>query len=111
MPGATIRFVTRKLGLMSAQTPTPAAVLEVNAAFELDGELVSFHIHDEVAVCGAKLKELSLPNDAAVTLVVRGRQLIPAKGHVTLKDGDHAYVLFQEEDRGFIELLFGAPEG
>ena len=111
VPGATIRFVTRKLGLMSAQKPTPAAVLEVNAAFELDGELVSFHIHDEVAVCGAKLKELSLPNDAAVTLVVRGRQLIPAKGHVTLRDGDHAYVLFQEEDRGFIELLFGAPEG
>lgn len=111
VPGATIRWVTKKLGLMAAQAPTPSAVLEMNAAFELDGELTSFHIHSEVAVCGAKLKEISLPNDAAVTLIVRGKKLIPARGPVTLLDGDHAYVIFREEDRGLIELLFGAPEG
>ena len=111
VPGATIRWVTRRLGLMSAQTPQPAAVLEVNAAFELDGELVSFHIHDEVAVCGAKLKDITLPQDAAVTLIVRGRQLVPAKGPAVLHEGDHAYVFFREEDRFLIELLFGAPEG
>ena len=111
VPGTTIRWVTRRLGLMSAQTPQPAAVLEVNAAFELDGELVSFHIHDEVAVCGAKLKDITLPKDAAVTLIVRGRQLVPAKGPAVLHEGDHAYVFFREEDRFLIELLFGAPEG
>jgi len=42
-------------------------------------------------------------------LIVRGNELIAAKGDTKLEAGDHVYVFFHDSDRGFIELLFGRP--
>ncbi len=110
VPGATIRHVTRWLGLMTPERPTPSAVLEMNSIHPLGGEITSYLVDESLAVCGAKLSEIEFPDGASVALVVRGRELIPARGHTRLEPGDHAYVFFRETDRTFVELLFGAPE-
>ena len=43
-------------------------------------------------------------------MIVRGRQLVAARGDTVLERGDHAYVFFLPQDRPYIELLFGRPE-
>ncbi len=43
-------------------------------------------------------------------LIVRGRQLVAARGTTVLEPGDHAYVFARREDRGEILLMFGRPE-
>lgn len=110
IPGATIRPVTRWLGLGLPQQPTPTAALEMNSIDPLVGELVSFYIRPSLAVCGAKLAEIEVPANAAVVLVVRNGQLLAARGSTRLDPGDHAYVFFRPEDRAYMELLFGGPE-
>ncbi len=110
VPGSTIRFVTRRLGLEKPNKPTPSAVLEINARRQLDGEIESFHVSPAVAVAGAKLSELEFPSDASVLLVVRNDDLVPARGNTTLQVDDHVYVFFRPEDRAFMELIFGNPE-
>lgn len=110
LPGATIRAVTQWLKLAVPEKPKPSAVLEINAAQPLNGEIVSFLIEPEAAVCGAKLSELRLPPDSAVMLIVRGNDLVAPRGHTLLMPGDHAYVFFRPEDRAYIELLFGREE-
>jgi cell volume regulation protein A len=110
VPGATVRWVTRRLKLDVPERPAPSAVLEVNASHPLDGELVSFLIEPSVAVCGAKLSEVEIPPDAAVAMIVRGRHLVAARGETVLQPNDHAYVFFRPADRPYIELLFGRPE-
>jgi cell volume regulation protein A len=45
-----------------------------------------------------------------VMLVVRGNQLVPARGSTVLQAGDHVYIVAQPEDRGLIQLMFGQPE-
>jgi potassium/hydrogen antiporter len=110
VPGSTIRFVTRKLGLDTPEKPLPPAVLEINSAYPLGGELTSFFIEPSAAVCGARLSQIDFPQGSAVVLIVRGRELVAARGNTKLEEGDHVYVFFKPEDRPFIELLFGRPE-
>jgi cell volume regulation protein A len=110
VPGSTIRLVTRWLGMSVPERPQPSAVLEINATYALDSELVSFLIDPSVAVCGAELREVEFPPGAAVVLIVRDRQLVAARGHTRLEAGDHVYVFFRAKDRPIMELLFGGPE-
>jgi cell volume regulation protein A len=110
IPGATVRFMTRKLRLDVPQRPLPPAVLEINSSWRLNGELMSFFIEPSVAVCGAPLKEIEFPPGSAVMLVIRGHELLAARGDTVLEPDDHVYVFFRHEDRPLIELLFGRPE-
>jgi len=110
LPGTTIRAVTRWLKLAVPEKPSPSAVLEINSAHSLNGEIASFHIEPALAVCGASLSQLRLPPDSGVILIVRGNELVAARGHTVLLPGDHVYVFFQPCDRPYIELLFGKPE-
>ena len=110
IPGATIRPVTRMMRLNTPEKPAPAAALEINSPTPLQGELASFYIAPQLAVCDVPLSEIEFPIEAAVVLIVRGNELIAARGDTVLRAGDHAYVFFRPEHRAFIELLFGRPE-
>lgn len=110
LPGATLRPVTRLLGLTVPDRPSPSAVMEINATHALNGELGSFLIDPTVAVCGAHLRDVEFPPGSSVVLVVRDRDLIAARGDTEIRAGDHVFVFFRPEDRGIIELLFGNPE-
>lgn len=111
IPGATIRWATRRLGLETPEVPTPAAVIEINSTQILRGEIMSFYIDDTLAVCGVKLAQIRFPPDAAAILIVRGRELIACRGDTELQSGDHVYIFCRPEDRPYIQLLFGRPEG
>jgi cell volume regulation protein A len=110
LPGATIRAVTRWLQLAVPEKPSPSAILEVNSAHPLNGEIASFLIEPAAAVCEASLAQVQLPPDAAVILVVRGSDLVAARGHTVLMPGDHVYVFFRPADRRYVQLLFGRTE-
>lgn len=111
VPGATVPWVTRRLGLESRQPPAPRAVLEIESMQPLRGELRSFYIDDALAVAGVRIAELPFPDETAVTLIVRGQQLIAPKGATELLPGDHVYVLAQPDELPFVQLIFGRPEG
>ncbi len=110
LPGATIRQVTRWLGLAVPEKPSPGAVLEINSAHPLNAEIASFLIDPAASVCEASLSQIQLPDDAAVMMIVRGSELVAARGQTVLYPGDHVYVFFRSPDRRYIELLFGRPE-
>jgi cell volume regulation protein A len=110
LPGGTVAWVTRRLGLQTKEPPAPPAVLTIESRLPLEGELLSFYIDEAVLVSGLSLKELDFPEGAAVALVVRGNQLLPARGSTVLKPGDHVYVLARPEDRPLVQLMFGRPE-
>jgi cell volume regulation protein A len=111
LPGATVQWLTRRLGLASTEPPKPRAVLEIESVQPLEGELLSFYVDRALAVVGVPMVDLPFPEGAAATLIVRGRQLIAPKGHTTLEPGDHVYVFARPEDRPFIQLMLGRPSG
>ena len=110
IPGATVPWVTRRLGLESGDPPAPQAVLGIESLQPLNGELLSFYVDDALAVCGATLADLPFPPGAAVTIIVRGRELVPPKGDTRIESGDHVYIFARPEDLFLIQLMFGRPE-
>lgn len=110
IPGATVSWVTRRMGLEAAEPPSPKAVLEIESMQPLKGDLMSFYIDPALAVTGVQLRELPFPEGAAAMLLVRGQDLIAPKGNTVLEAGDHIYVFSRPEDKPFIQLMFGRPE-
>jgi cell volume regulation protein A len=110
LQGTTARPLTLALRLGVPSPPTPPAVLEMVSRRPLSGELSSYFIHPEAAVSGIAIREIPFPDGAAVILVVRDTQLIPANGDTVLEPGDHAYVLCGPRDRSIVQLLFGRGE-
>jgi cell volume regulation protein A len=98
------------LGLESTEGPRPAAVLEIESAQPLRGELLSFYIDPALGMDGEAIVNLPFPPGSAATLIVRGQELIAPRGNTVLQAGDHVYVLTPSDDRAFVELMFGRPE-
>lgn len=110
IPGMTVRWVTRKLGLESSDPPMPRAVLEIESLQPLRETLSSFYIDEDLDLAGVQLEDIPFPESAGATLIVRGSNLIPPKPATTLAVGDHLYVFSKPEDLPFIQLIFGRPE-
>jgi cell volume regulation protein A len=110
VPGGTVGWVTRRLGLQTKEPPAPQAVLAIESRQPLHGELMSFYIDDTLVVTGVPVADLPLPDGAAVALIIRGDTLVPPTPTTTLQAGDHVYVIAEPEDRAFIQLMFGRPE-
>jgi cell volume regulation protein A len=111
IPGMTVPWVTRKLGLESADPPSAPAILEIESMRPLNGELLSFYIDEALPVTGSAIAELPFPSSSAVALIVRGHDLIAPKGNTVLEPGDYVYVLADPNDRELVQLMFGRPTG
>ena len=99
VPGATVAWVTRRLGLQSAEPPAPQAVLAIESRLPLEGELMSFYIDEALVVAGVALEELDFPGGRVGDADRAGRPADPAQRGHALQPGDHVYVLAQAEDR------------
>lgn len=110
IPGATVKALTRKLGLVANVPPAPSAVLEINSTQPLTGEVVSFFISQASAACGASIADLPFPTSAVAALIVRGNELLAPKGSTVLQPGDHVYAICKSEDLPLLQLMFGQQE-
>ena len=108
LPGSTVPWMTRKLKLQASRVTAPSTIVMESA--QTGKELRSFFIEDELAVVGAEVGTLPLPNGAAITMLDRAGTLIPSVSSTVLQAGDHAYILYASEHEAEIELLFGTPD-
>lgn len=107
IPGATIGLATRILRLAEPSPPIPAASIEMHSLTPTGGSIFIYYIQPTVAACNATLAQLSFPKDASVILMVRGEEVIPARGSTQIRAGDFVYVYCQPEDEPSIGLHLG----
>jgi cell volume regulation protein A len=110
VPGGTVAWLSRRLGLAAAAPPPPQAVLEITSRRILDGEVLSFFVDPALPVCFAAIADLPLPAESAVMLIIRGNELVAPRGGTVLQPGDHVHLFCRREDRALIHLLFGRAE-
>ena len=110
VPGSTVAWATRIFGMEVDEPPKPHALLELESAVPLRGELMTFYVDEALAVAGVPLSDLPFPDGAAAALIIRGDEMIPPRGTTVLMPGDHIYVFARQEDRQFMLLMFGHPE-
>ena len=106
--GPTLEPLARRLGLTGRRHGSYEPPLEVAAVDSLGSGLLEFGVSPDSAVAGRYVRELGLPRDALVAVIVRDGEALPPRGSTRIEDGDRLYVLSRRESRGAVERLFDA---
>ena len=105
--GPTLEPLARALKL-TGRRGSYEPPLEVAAVDSLGSGLLEFGVADDSAVAGRYVRELGLPRDALVAVLVRDGQAVPPRGSTLIESGDTLYVLSRKESRRRVEQLFEA---
>ena len=104
--GATIEPVARLLGVQSDEAAIPAPLVEPVLLNRLGAEVIQFPVRDGDAVVGHAVRELGMPREALLNVVVRGERAIPPRGSTVVEAGDQLHVIVRQEAAvEFRELL------
>ena len=103
--GTTLEWVAGRLGLREPASASIAAPLAIGDEWSTL-ELVDFVVSPGHAIDGSAVRELGLPRDALVAVIVRGDDAIPPRGSTTLGVGDRLFVLAPHKMRADLEDVF-----
>jgi potassium/hydrogen antiporter len=97
LQGSTFEPLAAKLKLTTDEPAMPPPMFEVGAVRQLGGDVVEHVIRPGDAAAGARLRDLGLPRDALVSLIVRGEEALLPRGSTRLEEGDRLLVLVRRE--------------
>lgn len=108
--GWSLPVVARKLGLGMPAKRVPPVRVEVHALRHLDGDIVDYTVGRTARIAGCALQDLALPDGVAVTLVVRGEEVIVPRGSTSLVPGDHVFVALRNRLKAAVDRLFAEAD-
>jgi cell volume regulation protein A len=103
--GSTFATVAERLGLTTSEPALPRPLSESGTIRRLGAEVVEYTIASEDAVAGAAVRDLGLPRDAVVSVIVRSERAIPPRGSTRLRPGDELHLLIGEEPAHLVGSL------
>lgn len=101
--GASFEPLARRLGLTTDEPALPKRLLESGRIRELGGEVIAYRLPEGAAAAGHRVRELELPREALVNVIVRDGHAIPPRGSTQLQEGDELHVLVRSELRDEVE--------
>jgi potassium/hydrogen antiporter len=105
LQGMTFERLAAALGVTTSEPAMPRPLAESGTIRRLGAEVVEFHVHDHDAIAGLRIRELGLPRDALVNVIVRGDQALPPRGSSRVQAGDRLHVLVRQEVADEVEEL------
>ncbi len=95
--GTTFEPFAAWLGATSSEPALPRPLAEAGTIRKLGAEILEYPVGEEDAVVGARVRDLGLPREAVVNVIVRGDEAIPPRGSTILHAGDKLHVLLRQE--------------
>ncbi|MEA2373947.1 MAG: potassium/hydrogen antiporter [Thermoleophilaceae bacterium] len=116
LQGTTFEPLAKRLGATAAQPALPQPLAETGTIRGLGAEVVEFPVRADDAIVGALVRDLGLPREALVSVIVRGDRAIPPRGSTRLEAHDRLHLLVRQEAGSEVELLLerwrsGPPDG
>ena len=106
--GWSLPLVARWLKLGKTSDPVSPVTLEINALRHVDGEIVEYVVTPTSKVAGQVLRDLALPYNVLVALVVRRDNVIIPRGSTSLEPGDHVFIAMRTRLKPLLTCLFDA---
>ena len=103
--GATFEPLARRLGLTTTGPALPRPLIETGIIRGLGGESLVWKIEPGDAAAGRFVKELGLPREALVNLIVREDEAIPPRGSTELQAEDELHVVVRLASLATVEEL------
>ena len=97
LQGGTFEPLAKALGLTTSERSLPTPLADVGAVRRLGAEVVEYEVGGEDAIVGARVRELGLPRDARLNILVRGQQAILPRGSTAIQGGDRLHILVRQE--------------
>jgi cell volume regulation protein A len=97
LQGTTFEPLARRLGVTTDEPALPRPLAEAGTIRRLAAEVLEFPVADGDAIVGVAVRDLGLPREAVVNVIVRAGQAIPPRGSTRVCAGDRLHVLYREE--------------
>jgi cell volume regulation protein A len=103
--GASFEPLANRLGLTTSEPALPRRLLESGRIRRMGGDVVSYRLKPGAVAAGHMVRDLGLPREALVNVIVRDGNAIPPRGSTKLREGDELHVLVRSELRDEVEKL------
>jgi cell volume regulation protein A len=97
LQGASIEPLARALRVTTSTPALPRPLAESASAQGLGAEVVEFPVARGDAIVVFHVRDLGLPRQALVNVIVRGGRAIPPRGSTKLASGDVLHILVRQE--------------
>ena len=105
--GATFEPLARRLHLTTNEPALPRPLVESGRIQRLGGEVFAFRVHPGDAIVGRPVRDLRLPREAIVNVIVRGGEAIPPRGSTEIEAEDELHILVRASVRNEVDGLMG----
>ena len=105
--GASFEPLATRLGLTTDEPALPRRLLESGRIRRMGGDVIAYRIPEGAAIAGHRVRELELPREALVNVIVRDGNAMPPRGSTELQEGDELHILVRSELRDEVEGLTG----
>jgi potassium/hydrogen antiporter len=105
LQGASFEPLAERLGVTTREPALPRPLAEAGTIRALGAEVLEFPIGTSDAIAGARVRDLDLPREAVVNVIVRGSEAIPPRGSTRLLAGDELHLLVRAETAGEVTKL------
>jgi cell volume regulation protein A len=103
--GASFEPLAKRLGLTTDEPALPRRLLESGRIRRMGGDVVSYRLRPGAAAAGHMVRELGLPREALLNVIVRDGRAIPPRGSTEVREGDELHILVRGELREEVEEL------
>ncbi len=97
--GLTFEPLADRLALTTNEPALPMPLVETGMIQELGGDVFAYRVAPTDAVVSHQVKELGLPRDALVNVIVRGGEALPPRGSTVIEADDELHLLIRREAR------------
>ena len=97
LQGSTFEWVARKLGMTTNTPAVPRPLVEAGTIRRLGAEVLEYPIAADDAIAGAAVRDLGLPRDALLSVIVRGEEAVLPRGSTRIEAGDRLHVVVRSE--------------
>ncbi len=105
--GSTFEPLAKRLGVVSDEAALPPPLIETGIIRELGGESFVWRVRPGDAAAGHTIKELDLPREALVNLIVRDGAALPPRGSTEIEEGDELHIVVRLEALDRVQRLAG----
>ena len=103
--GATFEPLATRLKLTTSEPALPRRLFESGRIQRMGGEVIAYRIRPGAAAAGHLVRELGLPREALVNVIVRDGRALPPRGSSVVQEGDELHILVRGELREAVEEL------
>ena len=100
LQGTSVEWLARRLGVTTSEPALPRPLIETGTVRRLGAEIVEYPVGPDDAIVGQLVRELGLPRDALLSVIVRGDEALLPRGSTRIEAADRLHVMVREEVAG-----------